>query len=94
MMLSSIRLAFLALLTLYSLTTHAQQYAGAPISNSLPKANGAAVRYFKITNASNPSGPSTTLINYFSAPNGKEQDPSGVKRAIISLHGANRNPCE
>lgn len=69
----------------------AQQYAGMTIPNSLPAASGAAVSYFKITG---PTGLASTLINYMSAPNGAQQNPANVQRAIIVLHGANRDPCK
>lgn len=67
----------------------AQQYQGAVIPNSLPTTPGSKVNYFKIDDG---HGGSTTLINYFSSPGGKKQDPSKVKRAVVVLHGLNRDP--
>lgn len=68
----------------------AQQYAGSNITNSLPAVTGSAISFFKVNDIRG----STTLMNYFSAPNGARQDASKVQRAIIVLHGANRDPCK
>jgi hypothetical protein len=67
----------------------AQQYAGEVIPNSLPKVNNAAISFWnmKVTKTKN-----ATLINYMSAPGNKRQDPTNVQRAVILLHGLQRDP--
>jgi hypothetical protein len=69
-------------------TAIAQQFAGEVIPNSLATATGAQIAFFNVRDA---NGKNTTLINYYSFPGGKKQDQTKVKRAIIVLHGRNRN---
>lgn len=76
-------------LLLLPLLSYAQQYEGQAIPNSLPTTPGSTITYFKVNDG---KGGSTTLINYFSRPNGKKQDSTKVKRAIVVLHGLNRDP--
>jgi hypothetical protein len=66
----------------------AQQFAGQFIPNSLPVVTGGNVSFFNVFDA---LGGRTTLINYYSTPNGKPIDPLKVRRAIIPLHGLNRD---
>jgi hypothetical protein len=68
--------------------TSAQQFAGQFIPNSLPTVTGGNVSFFNVFDA---LGGRTTLINYYSTPNGKPIDPLKVRRAIIPLHGLNRD---
>jgi hypothetical protein len=67
---------------------HAQQYAGQTIPNSLPGVNGGQLSFFNIFDA---NGGRTTLLNYFSTAGGKPLNQTKVKRAIITLHGLNRD---
>jgi hypothetical protein len=66
----------------------AQQYAGQNIANSLPKVTNGNVSFFNVFDA---TGGRTTLINYYSTPNGVRQDQTKVQRAIIILSGLNRD---
>ncbi|KAF9041724.1 hypothetical protein BDZ89DRAFT_314733 [Hymenopellis radicata] len=69
----------------------AQQYAGTvvPLPEFLPDSvTGAETAYFNIKDA---NGSNTTLVNYFSLPNGTRQDTNKVQRAVIHIHGANGN---
>jgi hypothetical protein len=69
---------------------HAQQFAGQPIANQLPNPiPGGALASFNIADA---KGKGTTLMNYFSAPNGGNIQPSLIQRAIVVIHGLNRDP--
>jgi hypothetical protein len=68
---------------------HAQQYAGDVIPNSLPKINNAEIAFWAMKS---PTGRPLTLINYMSAPGNKRQDPSQVQRAVIVIHGLQRDP--
>ncbi|KAK5728811.1 hypothetical protein LTR15_001951 [Elasticomyces elasticus] len=70
--------------------SNAQQYAGDIIQNALPGVPGAEIAYWKIkdTKSSN-----LTLINYHNyGKNGKRQDTNKVKRAVVIIHGLNRDP--
>ncbi|KAL0260501.1 hypothetical protein SLS55_004190 [Diplodia seriata] len=70
--------------------SNAQQYAGENITTSLPVVPGAEITYFNIkdTNRKN-----TTLINYMSLNStGQRPDPRALKRAVIVVHGLNRDP--
>jgi hypothetical protein len=89
MRLTSSRKSSLACLALAIGGVSAQQYVGAPVNNSLPSTSGAVVTYFNVVDS---SGKNATLLNYFSAPNGQRQDESKVQRAIIIIHGLNRDP--
>lgn len=70
----------------------AQQYAGDTIPNSLPSVPGSELVYFKIQD---PAGKNQhlTLTNYYSKQaNGAQLDPIQVQRAVIVIHGLNRDP--
>ena len=72
--------------------SRAQQYAGDVIPNSLPGVPGSEITYFRIVD---PKGKSDhlTLTNYYShQANGQQVDPSKLRRAIIVIHGLNRDP--
>lgn len=72
--------------------TWAQQYAGDVILNNLPKVPGAEIAYFRITE---PTGRNTrlTLMNYYSLQDlDVRVEPTDVRRAIIIIHGLDRDP--
>ncbi|KAF4304114.1 wsc-domain-containing protein [Botryosphaeria dothidea] len=78
-----------AFLDLASLGT-AQQYVGENITTTLPLVPGSEITYFNIKDSKSRN---TTLINYVSL-NSKSQrpDPKSLKRAVIVVHGLNRDP--
>ncbi|KAI7500184.1 WSC-domain-containing protein [Hortaea werneckii] len=68
-----------------------QEYAGDTISTTLPGVPGAEIAFWKIqdTKAKN----NLTLINYINhGKDGKRLVPSNLKRAVIIIHGLNRDP--
>lgn len=68
----------------------AQQFVGATVNNSLPAVVGAELTYWNILDANNKNA---TLINYSSlGSNGQRLTPSNVKRALVFMHGDNRDP--
>lgn len=70
----------------------AQQYAGDVIPNSLPSVPGAEIAFFRIND---PSGKNKnlTLINYYTHQlNGQRVVDKDVKRAVLIIHGLNRDP--
>lgn len=70
----------------------AQQYAGDVIPNSLPGVPGAELAYFRIAD---PKGKNNalTLINYQSLQrDGSRLNPSKIQRAVIIIHGLQRDP--
>ncbi|GHJ84917.1 hypothetical protein NliqN6_1319 [Naganishia liquefaciens] len=70
----------------------AQQYAGDVIPNSLPGVPGSELAYFRIAD---PKGKNNalTLINYQSLQrDGTRLVPSKIQRAVIIIHGLNRDP--
>ncbi|KAL1648097.1 hypothetical protein SLS58_002424 [Diplodia intermedia] len=70
--------------------SNAQQYAGENITTSLPVVPGAEITYFNIKDANRKN---TTLINYMSLNStGQRLDPRALKRAVIVVHGLNRDP--
>lgn len=70
--------------------SNAQQWAGDNITTSLPVVPGAEIAYFNIKDANKKN---TTLLNYMSLnSNGKRLDPKALKRAVIVVHGLNRDP--
>lgn len=80
---------FFSLLSLTSFVS-AQQYAGHVIKNSLPAVDGSEVAYFRIANGHGQFG---TVTNYHSLNStGGRVVPSEVKRAVIFLHGLQRDP--
>lgn len=81
-----------ALLALSAPLALAQQYAGDTISGTLPTITRAEVAYFRIED---PSGENNnlTLINYQSlGTNGGRIVESNIKRAVIVIHGLERDP--
>lgn len=82
-------LTFVLCLLLLPFLSNAQQYEGDTIKNNLTAVLGSKISYFKIDDG---NGGSATLINYFSHPGGKRQDPKKVKRAIVVLHGFGAYP--
>jgi hypothetical protein len=82
---------------LFAAAASAQQYAGEVIDTSLPNVPGSEIAYFKISGVLDSSkkgaAANLTLINYYShGSNGKRLDESKVQRAIIMIHGLNRDP--
>lgn len=70
----------------------AQQYAGDPVPHQLPVVPGAEIAFFRITD---PSGrhPGLTLTNYYSMQDLETPiDPLMVQRAVIIVHGLQRDP--
>lgn len=73
-------------------TSLAQQYAGDVIPNSLPRVPGSELVYFRVAD---PKGKNNnlTLINYQNVQlDGSRLDPSKLQRAVIIIHGLNRDP--
>lgn len=81
---------------LYADVASAQQYAGEVIDTSLPSVPGSEIAYFKIPgllDGSKTKPANLTLINYYShGADGKRLVESKVQRAIIIIHGLNRDP--
>ncbi|KAI7392635.1 WSC-domain-containing protein [Hortaea werneckii] len=80
-----------ALVALLLGLVQSQEYAGDVISTTLPGVPGAEVAFWKIqdTKAKN----NLTLINYINhGKDGKRLVPSKLKRAVIIIHGLNRDP--
>lgn len=88
--------AFPLLLIPISTLVLAQQYAGDPIDTHLPSVSGSEIAFFKIPGVldSNKKKPANlTLINYYShGSDGKRLVESKVQRAVIIIHGLNRDP--
>jgi len=73
----------------------AQQYAGDVIPNSLGSVPGSELVYFKIKepNGKTPKAYNLTLTNYQSLQtNGQRIVPSQIQRAVIIIHGLDRDP--
>jgi hypothetical protein len=69
---------------------YAQQFAGQVIANQLPNPiPGGALASFNVADA---KGKGTTLMNYFSSPSGGTVQPSLIQRAIVVIHGLDRDP--
>lgn len=88
------RIVTQALLLLAAVTplTLAQQYAGESIPNQLPPVPGAEIAFFRITD---PTGQNNnlTITNYYSMQDLQTPiDPLVVQRAIIIVHGRDRDP--
>ena len=85
-----------ALGALFAATTSAQQFAGDVIDTNLPNVPGAEIAYFKIPgvqDSNSKKSANLTLINYMSyGSNGKRLVGSKVQRAVIIIHGLNRDP--
>lgn len=71
----------------------AQQYLGDVIPNATyPSIPGSELAYFRVKD---PAGKNNnlTLVNYLSlGSTGKRLVPANVKRAVIIIHGLNRDP--
>ncbi|KXT06039.1 hypothetical protein AC578_1337 [Pseudocercospora eumusae] len=70
----------------------AQQYSGDVISTTLPGVPGSEIAYFRIND---PSGrnKNLTLINYYShGKSNKRLVEANVQRAVVIIHGINRDP--
>ena len=85
-----------ALGALFATVASAQQYAGEVIDTNLPNVPGAEIAYFKIPgvqDSNSKKAANLTLINYMSyGSNGKRLVESNVQRAVIIVHGLNRDP--
>ena len=85
-----------ALGALFAATASAQQFAGDVIDTNLPNVPGAEIAYFKIPgvqDSNSKKSANLTLINYMSyGSNGKRWVGSKVQRAVIIVHGLNRDP--
>lgn len=89
LLLSTVTTLFLLLLTTSS-TAHAQQFAGATYTNSMPNVGGSEVTFWNILDT---KGANTSLLNYQSVGrDGKRISPSKVQKAIIFIHGLNQDP--
>lgn len=70
----------------------AQQYAGDAINTTLPSVPGSEITYFRINDPSG-NNKNLTLVNYYS--HGKSNQrlvESKVQRAVVIVHGLNRDP--
>lgn len=85
-----------ALCALLVALTSAQQYAGEVIKTSLRQVPGSEIAYFKIPgvmDSNSKKAANLTLINYYShGSDGKRLVESKVQRAVIIIHGLNRDP--
>lgn len=84
--------AFAILFLLLGRFTLAQQYEGDIIPNSLPGVPGAEIAYFRVKD---PSGKNNnlTMINYYAHQlNGQRVAESEIRRAVVIIHGLNRDP--
>lgn len=74
----------------------AQQYAGENITTNLPSVPGSEIAYFKIKgvmDSNKNKAANLTLINYYShGKNGKRLIESNVQRAVVIIHGLQRDP--
>lgn len=90
--------AFAVLGAAFTGFTSAQQYAGEVINTTLPSLPGSEIAFFKIPGVYDSkklqgSTPNLTLINYYShGRNGKRLVESNIQRAVIVIHGLNRDP--
>lgn len=91
-MLSSLFALLCIPLALLAVPAQAQQYAGDFINNTLPVVPGSEIVYFRIND---PKGKNNnlTLTNYYSLQlNGQRLVPSQIQRAVIIIHGLDRDP--
>jgi hypothetical protein len=92
-MLTSVWKTLVVLSALFLENVFAQQYLGDIIPNATyPGVPGSELVYFRVKD---PAGVNNnlTLVNYQSfGSNGKRIDGSKVKRAVIIIHGLNRDP--
>ncbi|KAI9693780.1 MAG: hypothetical protein M1822_003051 [Bathelium mastoideum] len=83
-------MAFLSRLLLLASVATAQNYVGTPINNSLPGVPGSEITYFNVISS---SGVNLTLTNYMSLNKSNERPiQSGIQRAVIVIHGLQRDP--
>lgn len=85
--------ALCALLSLFlmSAPSFAQQFVGSVVENSMPSVPGSELTYFNIVQKGYKD---TTIINYSSLaqPTNNRLNPADIQRAIIFVHGLNRDP--
>ena len=81
-----------ALIACLTTPSEAQQYAGDVIPNSLPAVPGSEITYFRVQDASG-KNKNLTLINYYShgTSDGRLVE-SNIQRAVVIIHGLNRDP--
>lgn len=88
--------AVLAVGALLTGSTNSQQYAGEVIDTGLPNVPGSEIAFFKIPgvmDSNKRKAANLTLINYYShGSNGKRLVESKIQRAVIIVHGLNRDP--
>ncbi|KAI9687685.1 MAG: hypothetical protein M1820_010391 [Bogoriella megaspora] len=85
-------LAYLAsLFFFFASLASAQNYVGTQINNSLPFVPGAEVTYFNIKDT---KGNNVTLTNYmsFNSSGKRPTDLSKIQRAVVIVHGLQRDP--
>lgn len=82
-------MSLLHLLTLATIA-FAQNYVGTHINNSLPGVPGSEITYFNVISS---SGQNLTLTNYMSLnKSGKRPDLTQIERAVVIVHGLQRDP--
>lgn len=88
--LAKVALVGQALLSCIAPIVSAQQFQGRLIPNSLPTVGGSEIAYWNVIDK---KGRNMTLTNYFSLDgNGKRLTTSSVKRAVVIIHGLQRDP--
>jgi hypothetical protein len=84
------------LVACFAASASSQQYAGEVIDTSLPNVPGSEIAFFKIPgvmDSNKKKAANLTLINYIShGSDGKRLVESKVQRAVIIIHGLNRDP--
>ena len=86
------RFLLLACISIIASVVFGQQYAGDVITTSLGYVPGAEIAYWKILDPITGSR-NHTLINYINhGSDGNRLVPSNLKRAVIIIHGLNRDP--
>jgi hypothetical protein len=84
------------LVAFFAASATSQQYAGEVIDTSLPNVPGSEIAFFKIPgvmDSNKNKAANLTLINYMSrGSDGKRLVGSKVQRAVIVIHGLNRDP--
>jgi hypothetical protein len=87
---------FATLVACFAASASSQQYAGDIIDTSLPNVPGSEIAFFKIPgvmDSNKKKAANLTLINYIShGSDGKRLVESKVQRAVIIIHGLNRDP--
>jgi len=88
--LAKVAFAGQALLSCLAPFVSTQQFQGKVIPNSLPTVGGSEITYWNIVDK---KGRNMTLTNYFSQnENGQRLKTSDVKRAVVIIHGLQRDP--